>query len=848
MAEDRAENRLTRIGVCCAQRPWTTLGVALIVGGVALAMTLRLKPTASIDSLYGTRDPASVALVRVATEFGSADQLLVWAQLPAGAPGDADGVARLKAFSERLSRAVESLPHSKSLIASVADRPPEEARQFVEQVMMRSLIYYLDDDALDAFLQRLSPEGLAEQWSRNRALIESPSPLAKDILKNDPMRLHQWYAQLLQRGGPRLNTLPDEESWVSADGRALLIRVTVRHPVSDMDRTKQLMQLVRDAVDVAGPEGLKVDYAGGYAMAEVAEREISRDMKRSVIISVILLQIAFLIAYRGWICFPLSIIPVALGILAGMACYTLWSTVLTPITAVIGALLAGLGVDYCIHMISHYHARRAAGDAPLEAATLGGGLGTAMLAACVTSAIAFGAIWFSSIDALRSFSTIGVLGLVGAFLGSVTLLPALLVWTDRFGSVDRRPIRVDIAPLIGAVARRRRPIWMAGGVLVMVGAGGAVSLGDRLLAFDDGLWQMHPTPNRPIEVQKQIQDALSMSGDTLMLHLDESDSDALLVQAHQVARRVGRPSEGRHVSGLHSLLPDPSRAKSRRRVAEKIDPDQFASNFLAAADKVGFDPEIYRSYVQSIQKQLRPGPSPGLATLRKYPTLAASVLPKSESEDQSQALSIVRFSQTMTHRADRDRAAEQVVRDLDGLDGATLTGMSVVGAQIRNTVATDLPRLLGAALLAVVVWLLILFRRPKDVAMALCPMMFALLMLVIGMHWTGTQWHMINLLALPLIVGIGIDDGIFLVSIAARAKKDGVSRGELVSRLAASCHAITLTSLTTGLAFGSLLFTSTPAIRSLGTVFAIGILGCWAGSVLWLTAIVISCHRESDSV
>ena len=154
---------------------------------------------------------------------------------------------------------------------------------------------------------------------------------------------------------------------------------------------------------------------------------------------------------------------------------------------------------------------------------------------------------------------------------------------------------------------------------------------------------------------------------------------------------------------------------------------------------------------------------------------------------------------------------------------------------------------MGWALLAVAMWLGLIFRRPADLVLALLPMLFALAMLTVGMQWTGTRWHMVNLLAVPLLIGIGVDDGIFLVAIASRCRAEGTGRAELARRLAASCHAITMTSLTTGLAFGSLLLTSTPAIQSLGVVFAWGIVGCWAGSVFWLSALLLWLHRPKEA-
>ena len=107
----------------------------------------------------------------------------------------------------------------------------------------------------------------------------------------------------------------------------------------------------------------------------------------------------------------------------------------------------------------------------------------------------------------------------------------------------------------------------------------------------------------------------------------------------------------------------------------------------------------------------------------------------------------------------------------------------------------------------------------------------------------------INLIALPLLVGVGVDDGIFLVTIAravrgrrgwrghqaATANGNGDDRDALVTRLSAGCHAIVMTSLTTMVTFGTLAFTSTPAIQSLGVVMVLGVSAAVVGAI-WILA------------
>jgi uncharacterized protein len=83
-------------------------------------------------------------------------------------------------------------------------------------------------------------------------------------------------------------------------------------------------------------------------------------------------------------------------------------------------------------------------------------------------------------------------------------------------------------------------------------------------------------------------------------------------------------------------------------------------------------------------------------------------------------------------------------------------------------------------------------------------------------------------------VGLGVDYGILLVGTARSAERSGRGREGLLAALTSSCHAIVIAAATTALSFGSLAFTSTPAMRSLGLLLAVGITACLVATLFAL--------------
>ena len=103
--------------------------------------------------------------------------------------------------------------------------------------------------------------------------------------------------------------------------------------------------------------------------------------------------------------------------------------------------------------------------------------------------------------------------------------------------------------------------------------------------------------------------------------------------------------------------------------------------------------------------------------------------------------------------------------------------------------------------------------------------------------------NMVNLVAAPLLIGINVDYGIFLVSLARSAEQRGATRDELLAEIGTSCHAVLVCALTTFLGFGSLIFMAIPAVRSLGVAVSAGVIASLAATVMFLAPVLVGGSR-----
>ncbi|MCD4733390.1 MMPL family transporter, partial [bacterium] len=147
------------------------------------------------------------------------------------------------------------------------------------------------------------------------------------------------------------------------------------------------------------------------------------------------------------------------------------------------------------------------------------------------------------------------------------------------------------------------------------------------------------------------------------------------------------------------------------------------------------------------------------------------------------------------------------------------------------------------ALGVIFVLLLVDFRKLHTSLLALVPLVSGGLIMLGVMALLGEKLNYINVMALPLILGIGIDDSVHIIHRYRHERRlngDGLIMGRTLSRTG---RAVFLTSLTTGIGFGSLMFSRMQGLASMGIALSLGVLACFLTSTLFLPALLKTFER-----
>jgi predicted RND superfamily exporter protein len=151
----------------------------------------------------------------------------------------------------------------------------------------------------------------------------------------------------------------------------------------------------------------------------------------------------------------------------------------------------------------------------------------------------------------------------------------------------------------------------------------------------------------------------------------------------------------------------------------------------------------------------------------------------------------------------------------------------------------------NAMLLTLIIVFLLLwvdFKSWRHAAIGMVPLGIGILWLVGVMNLAGMQFSIMTFMGLPMIIGIGIDDGVHILH---RWRNEG--KGKTRTIFSSTGKAIFLTSLTTMFAFGSLGWSAFPAWAQFGMPLFIGVGTCFLTSIFILPGIIGWMEKRTES-
>jgi len=616
---------------------------------------------------------------------------------------------------------------------------------------------------------------------------------------------------------------------------------------------------VREAVkqlQLMPEHGVTVRLTGSVAMEH--EELLTAVAGAGISLGAALVMVAILlyIALRSVRLLIAAVLTLACGLIFTAAFAAAAIGHLNLISVAFGVLYVGLGIDYALYVSMEYRELLGRGEpvrtAMPQAARRMGGF---MVVCAATTSIGFLAFIPTSFIAIAELGAISAFGMVMSLLMSITLLPAIIKL------IPPDPKRVQLRPGIAArvlswPTQHTRPLWIG----AAVAACGALLLIPRVHFDPDPLDLRDPKSESVATFRELLKDP-----DTPTLTLSALAPDAASAQA--LAERLSALPAVKRAMTLLSFVPEDQVAKLAiisdiRTVmgpnfTDLPGPDRFRADprdeqslreltdLLAAGARqppAGSQGAGQRELLEQLQRfqatLAAQDPAAREQLLQRLRETLLGTLPLRlrdlREALQAHTVTVADLPRPLVQRwlsRDGDYRVEawptQVLEGVEAMrrfmDAVRSVAPQAVGPPLvilesADVVVDAFQRAFVFSFVAITLLLLAILRKPFDVFLAMLPLVFAGLFTVASMGLLGISFNFANVIALPLILGVGIDYGVYIVQ---RGRASAAAAADLVRSGAA--RAVLFGALTTIASFGNLVWARHPGTVSLGILLTLGL-------------------------
>ena len=669
------------------------------------------------------------------------------------------------------------------------------------------------------------------------------------------------------------NALREDGYLVSDDGSLLFILLNPQETEGDFAGSKNAIDGIRSIAKELAPDfpEITVGMTGGEVISSDEMFTTHSDVKNASKYALIGVALLFMIFYRGVTEPLLAVFTLLVSIAWAMGYTTLVVGHLNIISVVFTTILIGLGIDFGIHILCRYREERRLGNGVCLAMrnTLQQ-TGRGNLAGAVTTAIAFGAMVFTDFVGIVELGIIAAGGIVLCWLGMVLLLPALISLEERWRKPEHtQPARVE-----------KRDAWFERMyshyyVIIFVFLGVLIGCGyaSKDLYFDYNLLNMQAKGTEAVHFEmKIIENAKRASWNAALIADNLQDAKA----KYRVLKAM--PSVGK-VESLLMAIPDNQEARIEevKMLAPLIDsfeaqPKDEPFSLEALRDtlnkirfkfrkkeKEGEQDKVYEASRQARQLEVvLKNTDPKTATKllqgfsqtlfvdyrNKIADLKRSVHPDPVNEDDLPQDLKDRFVSTdgkylLLVYPDINiwerEAMEKFLYEMRTID-PDVTGNAVHMFESSRLMIDAYIRAGLYALAAIFLYLMLTLRNIRTTLLVLLPTLAGAILTLGLMRLTGVQFNLANLVILPLILGIGVVDGVHILH---RNREEPECGKNVISK--STGQAVILTSLTTMIGFGSLMVADHQGVYSVGLVLTLGVGSCMITSITLLPALMKLC-------
>ncbi len=837
--------RISRISV---EHPRIVLISALIITVIAGYFATQLTLQSHIEDFLPEDSPVVRAFEKAMERYGTSDHLII--VLEGTGEDDADARESLAdIIAEKLSGMEE--------IKQIDYRIGEELQEFVQGGFLKYALIYLDLEELEKFKEKLSDEEIKKQVAENRRILLSPASIvAKEAINYDFLNLRSLYYKKIDLSKGKLKISFRDGYYFSEDLTMLLMFVKPVQPAQDLSFCRLLMEKVNRSVEEAQNElqeqeeeqygRTTIGITGGYSISLAYDKLLKKDMSITILTTFIGIMLLYIIGFRRIFAPLYASIPLIIGIIWTMGFTYLTIGSINFFTGASAAVLMGLGIDISIHLYNRYlEEAQQKRSLRLSFEKTMSETGVGIFSAVITTVVAFYATLFSDFKGLLQLGFICGSGMLIILVATFFILPAMIsigVRSKLLRDRKRGMSNFGLDKMTKWLTKQYRLV-----IIICVGITVLSIVMILKINIEEDFLSLRPKGVPAIELQDKIVRKIGSPMIFTMVVGESNTERGIIHQSDEISRKLTKLIEKDYVVSYRSLsmilppIDDQMRNIEWLKEQKRTDPSAFdmrriRETLIDSLVLNGFRAESYAKIVDFLKSALSIDQPLRLSDLQS--SSLRNIVERFVSAN-GEGYSQVTYVYPEVSNPDRDvfRILMDEMHEVD--PSLQVVGIKILGMELKKLIKKSILVSSIIALFAVATLLFIHFRRPFYVLLTLVPLLAGVLWGFGVMVLLGFSFNLISITVLPLIFGIGIDNGIHIIN---RFLFDKENLRHIFHHTG---RALLMTSATTIMGFGSLIFADYPGLVGVGAVAVFGVSATLISAVLFLPAILTALyHRE----
>ena len=539
-------------------------------------------------------------------------------------------------------------------------------------------------------------------------------------------------------------------------------------------------------------------------------------------------------------------------------------------------MLIGIGIEYGIQLVLRYQEELRGGAEPLVA--LDTGMRKNILAIVMAAATVAAAFLTFMLTDFRGIAELGIIaagGVAICVIVTFTVLPAMLVILAHFRR-KKIPEPALVKNPIGKSVTRflfdRPKAVVAVSILLCLASLYPLSR----VTFDYNLMNLQAKGLESVKYAYKLMRNPENSGYFAVAMADSAEDAAAKTKALEALLTVD------HVVSFHSFIPDEQQKKiadltSLREELSDIKPAKYEEELSLMELPEVF--ENFRKAVVNLQSKLEGEHKPEAKQVASFLAILDAFFAKLEKEKDHNAVGMLRDFQggmfaelpekiqflksslnpepvtaasvpeELRKRfiGKTGRYMLQVVPKHEIFDRKPLkaflddvrkvdihaTGEPVMLYESMTIMRDSYMKAFIYAFIAIVIILLVTFRSVKFAVIGLVPLIVGVLLMVSGMWLFGINFNSANIIVMPLLLGIAVDSGIYIINRFRR--EEGTAASVVTSSTGVG---VILNTLTIMASFGALMVARHQGVFSIGAVMSLGMIACQLAFIITLPAVL----------